>query len=283
MDKKIWLNEGLVSCNAARIDPLDRGFALGDGLFETMRVRDGEVIRFEEHLARLRNGAGVVGLSLRWTDAELVEAIAQTLSANELKEAFARLTVSRGVPSVRGLLPDKDAQPTLVIQCGAFRGYSETLYQRGIALITSTIRRNELSPLSNIKSLNYLDNILARQEAAEKEGDDALMLNTAGNIACASTANIFFVKGDTLLTPPLSDGALPGTMRAYVVDELASRHGFPVVERSISPEEISEVDDVFLTNVLMGIMPVTNIHKQLVGSGMPGKITKAIQKLLGDD
>ena len=275
--KKIWLNDRLIAVDNAHISPLDRGFTLGDGLFETMRVRSGQVLRLESHLARLRRGAAVIGLSLSWTDTELEEAITQTLFANELQDAFVRLTVSRGVPSVRGLLPDSNASPTLVIQCGEFDGYPAALYERGMRVVTSSVRRSEFSPLANVKSLNYLDQILARQEAAAKGADDALMLNTAGNVACASAANIFFVKDDTLITPRLSDGALPGTMRAYVLDELAQQHGLVVIERSISLTEIDEMDEAFLTNALMGLMPLVSVNDRAINAGVAGKLTLALR------
>ncbi len=272
-EKKIWLNGELLPYEAAWINPLDRCFALGDGVFETIRVRGGEILRLERHLARLRRGAKVIGLSLPRRDAELEEAALQTLKANRLEDAFMRLTLSRGVPNVRGLLPDKNAAPSLVIQCGAFHGYPAELYQRGVCAIISSIRRNEYSPLANIKSLNYLDNILARQEARALGVDDALMLNTAGALICASAANLFFVQGKTLFTAPLSAGALPGTLRAHVIEVLAPALGLQIVERAMLPSEITAMDEVFLTNALMGIMPLTHIDKRPIKNGDPGLVT----------
>ena len=279
MDKKLWLNRILVAYDAARIDPRDRGFTLGDGLFETIRVRQGVILRLPRHLARLRNGANVLALALQWTDAEIENAILQTIEANRLKDAVVRLTVSRGVPSIRGLLPDSKVEnTTMVIQAESFTGYPSEIYRRGIHAVISTIRRNEFSPLANVKSLNYLDNILARQEAAKKGADDALMLNTAGNIACASAANIFFVKGDTLITPPLNDGALPGTMRAYVMNELMPKYGLAAVERSVFPAEIYEMDEAFLTNALMGVMPLVSVDGRILGSGKIGSVTSMLNE-----
>ena len=279
----IWVNGELLSVGAAHISPLDRGFTLGDGLFETIRVRNGQVLRLEQHFARLRCGADVLDLLLLWTDKELHKAIMQTLGANHLQEAFVRLTVSRGVPNMRGLLPNKSTKPSLVIQCGSFNGYPAELYQRGMRVVISTIRRNEYSPLVNIKSLNYLDNILAKQEAASKGADDALMLNTAGKIACASAANIFFVKGNELITPQFSDGALPGTMRAHVMNELALKQGLAVVERSVSPAEIYKMDEIFLTNSLMGVMPLTSLNGKQILEGKPGHFTTLLQMVLERD
>lgn len=279
MDKKLWLNDKLLSYDDAHIDSCDRGFTLGDGLFETMRVCAGKVVRLEKHLARLQNGSDVIGLALPWKNDELHEAICQTLRANQLENAFVRLTVSRGVPSVRGLLPDaENANPSLVIQAGQFDGYPPELYQRGVNAIVSSIRRNEYSPLANIKSLNYLDSILAKQEAADMGADDALLLNTTGNVACASAANIFFVKGKTLLTPPLNDGALPGTMRAHVTNDIGPKHGLAVIEQSVFSADIFEMDEAFLTNALIGIMPLVSVDRRTVGSGRPGCITLVLNK-----
>lgn len=280
-ENKIWVNGELLPADDAKISPLDRGFTLGDGLFETMRVRGGEIVRFEEHLARLRQGAHVIALSLPWTKKKLRAAASQTLEANGLQDAFLRLTLTRGVPSVRGLLPgEKTTQPSLVIQCGEFHGYPPHLYQRGMWAIISSVRRNEHSPLANIKSLNYLDNILARQEAARKGADEALMLNTAGALVCASAANLFFVQGEQLITPSSSAGALPGTMRAYVIEALAPSLGLKALEDALLPNEIENMDEAFLTNALMGVMPLTKINGKNIGLGKPGRVTLGLREML---
>ncbi len=280
MKNQLWLNGELLSVDEARISPLDRGFALGDGLFETMRVRAGRILRLERHFARLRAGAQKLGIHLEWQNVELESALQQTLAANQLENAFLRLTLSRGVPHVRGLLPDKNACPSLVIQCGEFLGYQPELYQQGLRVITSAIRRNEYSPLANIKSLNYLDNILVREQAAAQGADDALMLNTAGQWVCASAANLFFVQGKTLFTAPLSAGALPGTLRAHLIEALAPACGLTIIERAISPSEITTMDESFLTNALMGIMPLVEIDQTPLGEAKPGKITRQLITVL---
>ena len=278
-DKKLWANGKLIPCDSVILNPRDRGFTLGDGIFETIRVREGEIIRIAQHLARLRKGAETIGLALLWTDAEIQQAIRETLVANQLKDAYLRLTLSRGVPTQRGLLPDeKNAKPSLIIQAESFTGYPEGLYQRGMRAMTSSIRRNEHSPLANIKSLNYLDNILARREAAKEGADEAVLLNTQGNIACASVTNIFFVKDKTLLTPPLSEGALPGTVREYLITKISPQHGFDIVERAIAPAELVVMDEAFLTNALMGIMPLISVDGKTFGRGRPGMITLALKK-----
>lgn len=269
----LWVNDRLVSPGASGLDPRDRGFTLGDGLFETMRVRGGVVQRPTRHLARLRAGAAVIGLPLPWSDGELATAIARTRAANAVREAAVRLSVSRGVPATRGLLPDPDPAPSLVIQAQSFAGYPKALYARGMQVIISRIRRNEHSPLANVKALCYLDNVLARREAAEHGADEALLLNTAGYLACASAANLFLVVGDTLVTPPLSAGALPGTVRDAVLAELAPRLGLTVCDRPVAPEELARAGEAFLTSALLGVMPLTAVHGRPVGRGAPGPLT----------
>jgi branched-chain amino acid aminotransferase len=250
----LWVNGKLLPVGQAALDPRDRGFTLGDGLFETMRARGGAVLRIERHLSRLRAGAAVLGLSPLPKDEELADAIARTLAANELAEAAVRLTVSRGVPERRGLLPEPEPRPSVVVHAEPFAGYPDELYARGVRAVISGIPRNERSPLSRIKSLNYLENVLARREAEARGADDALLLNTAG----------------TLVTPNVTSGALPGTVRELVVAELAPQSGLEVVERAVRPDELSAAEEAFLTNALLGIVPLTEVDGLPIGTGEPG-------------
>ena len=261
---KLWVNGRLLPEGDAVVDARDRGWTLGDGLFETLRVVHGVVVRLDAHLLRLRGGARVIGLPVSWSDAELSGAIAQTLQANGLEEAVVRLTASRGVPTVRGLLPAGDAQPTLVVHAQLFGGYEAALYQRGMRAVTSDIRRNEHSPTSNIKSLSYLDNILARQGAAQQGADEALLCNTAGELACASAANVFVVVDGVLLTPPLRSGALPGTVRGALLS-LAPQLGIRAEERVLYPVVFRQASEAFLTNALVGVMPLSSVDEQGIG------------------
>ncbi len=257
----------------AAVDPRDRGFTLGDGLFETMRVRGGAVLRIERHLSRLRAGAAVLGLSPLPKDEDLTDAIARTLAANGLTDAAVRLTVSRGIPERRGLLPEAEASPSLVVHAEPFTGYPADLYDRGVRAVISGIPRNEHSPLARVKSLNYLDNVLARREAQARGADDALLLNTAGDLTCASAANLFLLLDASLVTPSVASGALAGTLRALVAAELAPRAGLEVVERAVRPEELRAAEEVFLTNALLGIVPLTEVDGLPIGTGGPGSIS----------
>ncbi len=277
-DPICFVNGKLVPESAGAVSVLDRGLLLGDGLFETMRAVDGHVLQWQRHWERLCAGAGIIGLGLPWRATELSAAIRRTLHANDLSAATVRLTVTRGfLPAARGLLPPVDAPPTLLIRATPFAPYPDNLYRDGMNVIVSRqVRRNEQSPLSRVKSLNYLDNIVARQEAAEAGAEEALLLNTQGNVACATAANVFTVRAGRLFTPPVADGALPGTVRTLVCAELAPRIGCEVRETHLAESALRKADEVFLTNALMGIMPVCAIDSRQVGAGAPGPVTRQI-------
>jgi branched-subunit amino acid aminotransferase/4-amino-4-deoxychorismate lyase len=267
----------LVPVDEAALDPRDRGFTLGDGLFETMRVRDGRLLRIDLHLARLQAGAGRIGLSRVPDNETLCGAIRATLEANGLSDAAVRLTVSRGVPAHRGLSLNPEPAPSLVVHAQPFAGYPAELYFRGMRAATSRIPRNERSPLASIKALSYLDNVLARREAETHGVNEALMLNTAGHLACASAANLFLARGETLLTPDPESGVLPGTVRGLVLAELAPQMGLTVVERPVRTEELVKADEAFLTSALLGVMPLTEVDGLSVGTGEPGPISSGLR------
>lgn len=270
------VNGQIVPIEGGHLSALDRGFLLGDGLFETIRVHQARPIRLERHFARLRAGAGVLDLPIDRDDDALARIIGLTLADTDLTEATIRLTISRGIGRHRGLLPDPDPSPTLVVHVVRFDGYPASLYERGMRAIVSEIHRNERSPLATIKSLNYLDNILARRDAAARGADEALLLNTANYLAGASAANVFIVDGERLVTPSLSCGALPGTIRRLVLEHLAES----VEERPVTLAELESCEEAFLTNALLGIMPLTVVDGRPIGAGAPGHLTQALIKSL---
>ncbi|MFG1181420.1 aminotransferase class IV [Xanthobacter versatilis] len=249
---KLWLGTGLVAQDDARLSPFDRGFTLGDGLFETLRVREGAVLRLDAHLARLAAGAGVLGLPLPTLD--LSAALAATAEANDLTEGVLRLTLSRGT-GPRGVLPPAEPNLTLVITAAPLPAPAPPAR----LVIAQGTRRNDRSPLAQVKSLNYLDNILARQEAARRGADDGVLLNTREGVAETSIANLFAVIGGDLVTPPLAEGVLPGIMRAAVLTEGAG-------ERPLTVEDLSRAEEIFLTSAL-GIRSV----KALEGREVAGR------------
>ena len=269
----IYLNGELLPDDEACISPADRGLLLGDGLFETMRVYQGDIFRVDAHLERLLAGADFLGIPVPVVGEGLPQALSRTLAANGLarSDASLRLTLTRGT-GPRGLLPPPNAQPTLLITATPL---GATTFSPATAIIAGP-RRNEYSPLSNLKTLNFLDNILARREAAEAGADEALLLNTAGNLAEASAANLFAVFEGVLHTPPLSDGVLPGITRAVVL-ELAQGLDIPVVEASLAPGQLFTAEEAFFTNSLIGIRPLVKVNARAIGTGKLGNLTLAIK------
>ncbi|MDR3506173.1 MAG: aminotransferase class IV [Acidocella sp.] len=242
----VWLNGALYPANEARIDPADRGFLLGDGLFETMAAHAGAVPELARHYARLCAGAALLRIPVTLTREELAVAIHDLLAANGLMEAALRLTLTRG-PGPRGLLPPSDPNPTLLLTAAPLPPPGGPL-----RLVTSNIRRDEDSPLSAIKSLNYLPGVLARMEAAERGADDALMLNRAGRVAETSIANLFVRLHGAWVTPPVSEGALPGIRRACLLDAGKLR------EAPITVEKLRQAEAVCAGNAL-SLRPVSSI------------------------
>ena len=234
-----WLNGEMLTAGAARIDPADRGFTLGDGLFETIRVRDGAAVWLDRHLARLAEGSAVLGIPARFDDAALAEACAAVIAAEGIEAGVLRLTVSRGV-GPRGVLPPAEPSPTVLIA-----GAAGLPPQGPVALVVAHgTCRNQASPLSRVKSLNYLDAVLARREAAERGADDAVMLNTAGRVAETSIANVFARIDGAWATPPVAEGALSGIMRAEVLARLGA------AEQPLSVADLQRAEAVLLTNAL---------------------------------
>ncbi len=265
----VFLNGRLVADDEARIDPTDRGLTLGDGRFETIAVRGRRAARTDAHLARLRDGAEVIGLAVPLGGHELKSALQDVIEANAIDEGILRLTLTRG-PAPRGLRPPVPAQPTLLIT-----GVSQDLTpQKPVtAVIATTTRRNEHSPLSGIKSTSYLDGILAAREAAKRGADDALLLNGAGNLAEATAANLFLVIDGGAVTPPVHDGAMPGVMRADVIK------GLRAAERTLVPADLSSASEAFLTNSL-GIRSLSAVDGEPIGDGNPGPVTAEAQKIV---
>ncbi len=247
----VWLNGALLASGSAAIDPDDRGFTLGDGLFETVRVAGGRTTQLHRHLGRLRAGAALLGIPVPWTDEALGAAFAATIGASAVQHGSARLTLSRG-PAPRGLLPPEASRPTgLITAAAAGPAPAGPVH----AVLCTTTRRNEWSPLSRIKSLNYLDGVLARIEADRRGAGDALLLNTRGLLAEASAANLLVLCDGRLLTPPVADGALPGLRRALLIERCGA------AEASLPPEALRQAEAVFLGSSL-GLRAVASLDGQ---------------------
>lgn len=267
---KIWLNGALVTAEAARIDPADRGLLLGDGLFETLRVAAGAPRHAARHFARLQAGAALLRLDLPDAD-ELQHALEAVIGAQELVEGSLRLTVTRG-PGPRGVLPPRTPHPTMLVTAAPLpppAGPADIVIARGIA-------RDASSPLSRIKSLNYLPGILARIEAEERGAADALLLNQAGTVAESSAATIFLRRRGEWLTPGLKDGALPGIRRAMLLEAGLAR------EAALPVPWLFEAEALCLGNAL-SLRSVRSVDGQTIGGEEIFRMFAAENKTLGFD
>jgi len=269
----VFLNGRFVERGEAAAPALDRGLLYGYGLFETMRSYNGRVFRLDAHYRRLCEGAAVLDLSPTFTLDDLRAAIDALLERNGLADAYLRLTVTAGPAP-----DDGGASPSVLLVARPLSGYPSALYRRGMAAVTSATRRNEASPLSRVKSLNYLDNLLAREEARRRGADEAILLNTRGFVAEGSASNVFLAQGERLLTPGIDSGALPGITRATVI-ELAQEAGIACLEGEVEAAMLDDAREAFLTGSVMGVMPLTRLDGRAVGGGGPGPTTRAISRL----
>lgn len=236
----LWLNGRLLDANAVHIAPSDRGLLLADGLFETIRASAGELLWLDDHLARLRAGAGLLGIPVPLPDDAIGVGLRDLVRQNNLPDGAVRLTLTRGPSTRRGLWPpDEPAAPTLI---GSVAPSAAPAPAR--LILCRTTRRNEFSPLSRVKYLAYGDSILARREALAKGGTDAVLLNTQGNVACCTVGNIFARLDNGWATPPLSAGALPGLARARLLAAIDAE------ERTLAPHDIANAREVVITNSL---------------------------------
>lgn len=274
---KIFVNGKVVDGKKASLSVFDRGLLYGDGLFETMRSYGGVVFALDAHFCRLYDSGRLIGLNIEKNKKYLKAAIYKLLKINKLKNAYIRLAVTRGTGRV-GLDATIALGQSLIIIVKDFTPYPAKLYKRGVSLYTSSVRRNEKSVLSRVKSLNYLNNIQARMEAQKRGATDALLLNTEKKVAESAVSNIFMIKGKKLITPPVESGALPGITRDMVLS-LANYLKLYPVEANMDLRELKNAEEAFLTNTLMEIMPVVKIDKKTIGSGKPGPTTKSLHKL----
>lgn len=272
MTEIVYLNGELIPLEKARISVRDYGFLYGYGLFETVRAYNGHPFRLDEHLERLAGGAKKLGINVNI--AELKEAVAATIKANDLRDARIRLAVSLGEG---GMTPDPTTsqKPTVLVLANEYQPYPDMVYQRGFRAIISTSRICRQSPLSGLKTANYLANLLARQEAKAVGADEAILLNDIGLVAEASISNIFLVRGGTLFTPGEDSGILPGITRRTVL-ELADGLGIKAEEKDITLGELLAADEAWLTGSLIEVMPLTELAGKPIGVGQPGMVTRKL-------
>lgn len=250
----------VVPIEEARVSVLDRGLLYGDGLFETIRARDGDLIRITQHLGRLSRGMQALEIREPPQASEIESAIRSLLDANRLKNARIRLTVTRGLSAGPGRLTETQGPPLWIVTCDDLPASPPAPAR----VIVATVRRDEHSPLSALKSLNYLPSVLARLEAERMSANDAILLNNRGRVSDGAVGNVFVVRGDRLFTPSLENGPLPGTVRAAVLT-LAPLLGLEVEETTLCPKDVLSGDEVFLTNAIQLVRSVSHID----GAALP--------------
>jgi branched-chain amino acid aminotransferase len=274
---KIFIDGKFYSERDAKVSVFDHGLLYGDGVFEGIRAYNGRVFKLKEHIDRLFYSAHAILLELPMTHAELCRAVVETIRANKLKDSYVRLIVTRGVGSL-GLNPKSCRNPSVIVIAGKIQVYPPELYARGMEMVTvPTVRSLHSAVNPAIKSLNYLNNILAKIEANNAGVEEAVMLNAQGYVAEGTADNLFIVKAGGLLTPPLAAGALYGITRATVI-ELAEQTGVKVGEPNLTRYDLFNADECFVSGTGAEIMPVVKIDGRVIGSGKPGPLTK---KLVG--
>ena len=284
MSKLIWLNGNLVPPERATVSVYDHGLLYGDGVFEGIRVYNHRVFKLRTHLKRLFESAKSIRLTIPHTVDDLVEATHATVKANDVQNGYIRLCVSRGAGTL-GLNPFVCPSPNVFIIVDAITLYPAELYENGLDVITSSVVRNHPAALSpRVKSLNYLNNILAKIEAIDAGVLEAVMLNHQGYVAECTGDNIFLVKDGRLYTPPLHAGVLEGvTMTAVIV--LAEAAGLPIHRPDLTRHDLYIADEMFLTGTAAEVIPVAKVDGRVIGDGSPGPITRdliaAFKKLVG--
>ncbi|MFN3531050.1 MAG: aminodeoxychorismate lyase [Candidatus Brocadia sp.] len=274
MPNVIFLNDKIVEETEGRLSTLDRGFLYGDGLFETLKAYNRRPFLLEDHVARLSSSSKYFDIPFHYTLQQIRLSIEQLLTRNNLQDAYIRMTLSRG-SGTNGLIPIDACSPTFVIHTKPLAAYPAPLYKTGMSLITSAIRRSTTCPISPHKTLNYLTNYLVKKEAVGKGAHDALILNTEGYVTECAVSNIFIVERGTVITPSLKANILPGITRRIIL-ELCKGNGIHVSEGLFGLERVFAADEVFLTNSLMEVMPVSKIDGRPIGRHVPGTITSLL-------
>ncbi len=272
---QVWVDGKLVDKERASVSVYDHGLLYGDGVFEGIRLYNGRIFRPEQHLKRLFESAKAIRLSIPYTIEQLTSSIYETAKANKLTDCYVRLVVTRGVGTL-GIDPKRCSSPSVFIITDQIAIYPKEMYENGVPVIVSSIMRTPPSSLSpRIKSLNYLNNILAKMEANDAGVMEAIMLNHLGNVSEGSAENIFLVKDGKVITPGLSEGALEGITRGAIV-ELCRKLDVPIFERVVERHDLYICDECFMTGTGAEVMPVTQIDGRVVGKGEVGPITRRL-------
>jgi branched-chain amino acid aminotransferase len=272
MNLKIYIDGNFYPESEAKISVFDHGLLYGDGVFEGIRFYQGRVFRLEEHIARLWNSAKAIALEIPMSASELTAATLETIRQNDLHDGYIRLLVTRGIGSL-GLSPESCRRPSIIIIAATIALYPTALYEKGLTMVTCATRRIGPAALSpRIKSLNYLNNVLAKIEAQQAGAAEGVMLNEQGFVAECTGDNLFILKGGRLYTPPINAGILEGVTRRVAI-ELAEKNGLVVEERDMTRYDIVTADECFLTGTAAEIISAVELDGRPIGTGQPGPVT----------
>ena len=278
MGLKVYIDGTLYEKDQAKVSVFDHGLLYGDGVFEGIRAYAGRIFQLDAHMERLFNSAKAIALKIPFSQQELKQAIRNTLDTNGLKDAYIRVVVTRGVGTL-GLDPNICSGSSVIIITDTITLYPDELYEKGLEIVTVATMRNHPAALSpRIKSLNYLNNILAKIEAINAGCLEALMLNVDGLVAECTGDNIFIVRNGALLTPPETAGILKGITRDVVMD-IARKEGIEVREENLTKSDLFTADECFLTGTAAEVIPVVRIDQRQIGTGTPGPITQRLRGL----
>ncbi|RIE00845.1 branched-chain-amino-acid transaminase [Cohnella faecalis] len=270
------MNGELVKRDEAVVSVYDRGFLFGDGVFEGIRAYNGNVFKLKEHLVRLFDSAKAIMLNIPLSHEEIEQAVVKTLKKNQLHTAYIRIIVSRGVGQGYNLDPFVCNRPQLFVMTEGFEAFPRHLYETGIDIVTVATRRNRSDVLSpQVKSLNYLNNILVKIEAIQAGAKDGLIMNTDGYVAEGTTNNIFIVKNGKVVTPAIYQGALEGITRSSII-EILNKFQVAVNESPLTRHDIHTADEVFLTGTASEVIPVVKVDGRVVADGKPGEKTRLL-------
>jgi len=273
----IYIDGELVPKSQAKISVFDHGFLYGDGVFESIMVFNGVAFKLKEHIDRLYDSAKVLCLEIPMSKEKMLKTIIDTVKANGFRDAYIRVLVTRGVGDL-GLDPRKCPKPSVIIIVDKIKLFRDEAWTQGVTAIISSVRRDRVDATTHeVKSMNYLNSILAKLEANAVGADEAIMLDDRGFVSEGATDNIFIVKDGVIYTPPRTTGILPGITRSRVM-KLAEECGYKVVEKDITPSELLTADEVFLTGTAAGVVPVVKISGRTIGDGKPGPITLELMK-----
>jgi len=271
----VYVDGKIVPKEEALISVFDHGFLYGDGCFEGIRVYEGNVFRLEQHLDRLYESAHTIDLKIPIDKEQMADDVLRTIAANDRRDGYIRVVVSRGAGDL-GIDPGNCKEATVVIIVDSIKLYPEAMYRDGVKLITASVRRIPLDCLDpRVKSLNYLNNIMAKIQAKRAGVPEAVMLNMQGNVAECTADNLFIVKNGVLVTPDLTQGALGGVTRGAVLD-LADQAGIPHRETVIALHDVYNADECFLTGTGAEMVPVIDLDGRVIGDGKPGVLTQRL-------